>query len=74
VVKLVQICASSNDLFGLDGDGIVYQYNFSINAWMRLGHGRRDHEEPPSAPTEPPATRRAARDPTSTRRTNKANL
>ena len=47
MAKLIQICASENDLFGLDGDGMVYQYNFSMNTWMRLGHGRRDHEEPP---------------------------
>jgi hypothetical protein len=35
--KLIQICASQNDLFGLDGDGMVYQYNFSSSAWIELG-------------------------------------
>jgi hypothetical protein len=42
MAKLIQICASANDLFGLDGDGVAYQYNFKTNNWMRLGHGRRD--------------------------------
>ena len=39
-MKLLQICASENDLFGLDSDGMVYQYNFKTNTWMRLGRGR----------------------------------
>jgi hypothetical protein len=43
MAKLVQMCASANDLFGLDGDGVAYQYNFKTDNWMRLGHGRRDH-------------------------------
>jgi hypothetical protein len=43
MAKLVQICASANDLFGLDADGAVYQYNFKTDKWMGLGHGRRDH-------------------------------
>ena len=47
---LIQICASQNDLFGLDGDGIVYQYDFNTNNWMKLGHGRRDRGE--SSPAE----------------------
>jgi hypothetical protein len=42
MAKLVQICASANDLFGLDENGVAYQYNFKINNWMSLGHGRRD--------------------------------
>jgi hypothetical protein len=37
MAKLIQICASQNDLFGLDGEGLVYQYNFSSNTWMALG-------------------------------------
>ena len=45
MMKVIQICASANDLFGLDGDGIVYQYNFSTNTWMTLGHGRSDRRE-----------------------------
>jgi len=35
--RLIQICASQNDLFGLAGDGTVYQYNFNSNAWTQLG-------------------------------------
>lgn len=30
MVKLIQICASQDDLFGLDEDGTVYQYNFGL--------------------------------------------
>jgi len=41
--KLIQICASQNDLFGLDGDGLVYQYNFSSHAWLKLGPAWDDH-------------------------------
>jgi hypothetical protein len=47
MMKLIQICASANDLFGLDGDGVVYQYNFSTNTWMMLGHGRSDRRDLP---------------------------
>jgi hypothetical protein len=43
--KLIQLCASANDLFGLDGDGMVYQYNFNTNTWMTLGRGRSDRRE-----------------------------
>ena len=43
--KLIQLCASANDLFGLDGDGVVYQYNFNTNTWMTLGRGRSDRRE-----------------------------
>ena len=39
-MKLIQICASQNDLFGLDADGHVYQYNFNTNGWKRIGLGR----------------------------------
>lgn len=42
MLKLVQICASQNDLFGLDRDGIVYHYNFGTNHWRQLGQGRPD--------------------------------
>lgn len=45
MTKLIQICASANDLFGLDGDGVVYQYNFNTNTWMTLGHGRSDRRD-----------------------------
>jgi len=42
MAKLIQICASQNDLFGLDGEGRVYHYNFKTNSWMKLGQGRSD--------------------------------
>ena len=44
MAKLIQICASENDLFGLDADGRVYHYNFKTNNWVKLGRGQRDHE------------------------------
>jgi hypothetical protein len=50
MTKLIQLCASANDLFGLDGDGVVYQYNFNTNTWMTLGRGRSDRRE--SSPAE----------------------
>ena len=31
MAKLIQICASENDLFDLDSDGVVYHYNFNTN-------------------------------------------
>jgi hypothetical protein len=42
--RLVQICASQNDLFGLAGDGTVYQYNFNSNSWTQLGREWGDRE------------------------------
>ena len=42
MAKLIQICASENDLFGLDSDGVVYHYNFNTNNWARLGCGTHD--------------------------------
>lgn len=42
MAKLIQICASQNDLFGLDSDGVVHHYNFNTNNWKRLGHGTHD--------------------------------
>ena len=38
--KLTQICASQNDLFALDSDGIVYQYDFKAKTWERLDESR----------------------------------
>lgn len=49
MTKLIQICASQNDLFGLDGDGVVCQFNFNTNSWMKLGHARADRGERPLA-------------------------
>ena len=42
MAKLIQICASENDLFGLDSDGVVYHYNFNTNSWVRLGSGTQE--------------------------------
>ena len=60
MTKLIEICASANDLFGLDGDGVVYQYNFNMKTWMTLGHGRSDRralsiDEGQTAPEQPGA-------------------
>ena len=43
--KFVQICASQNDLFALDGEGNVFQYNFTTQAWEKLV-ATRSHEAP----------------------------
>jgi hypothetical protein len=64
MVKLVQICASQNDLFGLGDDGVVYQYNFKTHNWLELGHGPDEHRElplgeGPSAGGQPRARTRA---------------
>ena len=45
MAKLIQICASQNDLFALDGDGIVCQYNFNTHQWMELGDARAERAE-----------------------------
>jgi hypothetical protein len=42
--KFMQICASKNDLFALDNDGNVYQYNFNAKAWVKLGTSRSYEE------------------------------
>jgi hypothetical protein len=55
MTKLIQICASQNDLFGLDGDGIVYQYNFNTNNWSKLGGG-------PTTSGQPQSERRSAKE------------
>jgi len=43
--QFIQICASQNDLFALDKDGNIYQYNFNAKAWVKLGTSRsyEDH-------------------------------
>jgi hypothetical protein len=45
MAQLIQICASQNDLFGLDDEGRVYQYNFNTSTWMHLGRGRSGQGE-----------------------------
>ena len=38
--KFVQICASQNDLFALDEEGSIHQYNFTAKAWEALDAAR----------------------------------
>jgi hypothetical protein len=44
--RFTQICASQNDLFALDEDGNVHQYNFNTRTWERLVASRSP--EPPT--------------------------
>ncbi len=44
--KFIQICASQDDLFALDEDGAIYQYNFSVKKWVQLDAGRSYEERP----------------------------
>ncbi len=48
MAKLIQICASQNDLFGLDAEGVVYHYNFNTNTWMKRDRRRCDDGDSPS--------------------------
>lgn len=45
-VKFIQICASQNDLFALDEEGNIYQYNFSAKTWLQLVTGRANEKRP----------------------------
>jgi hypothetical protein len=49
MAKLVQICASQNDLFALDDQGDAYQYNFNVRTWVKLIVDRNSEEEIPGA-------------------------
>ena len=49
MAKFIQICASQNDLFALDDQGDVYQYNFKIKIWVKLIVDRNAEEEKPGA-------------------------
>jgi hypothetical protein len=42
--KFIQICASQDDLFALDVDGDVYQYNFTTKTWVKLIPSRSSEE------------------------------
>lgn len=44
MTKFIQICASQNDLFGLDDVGDVYQYNFNTKTWVQLARERSSDE------------------------------
>jgi hypothetical protein len=41
--KFIQICASQDDLFALDVEGNIYQYNFNEKTWGKLV-ASRSHE------------------------------
>jgi hypothetical protein len=43
--KFIQICASQDDLFALDQEGKIYQYNFNAKTWIEL-IANRSHEGP----------------------------
>jgi hypothetical protein len=43
--KFIQVCASQNDLFALDEEGDVHQYNFTAKTWERLV-GSRTQQSP----------------------------
>ena len=49
MTKFIQICASQNDLFGLDDQGDVFQYNFKVKTWLKLIVERNSEEERPAA-------------------------
>ena len=36
MAKFIQLCASQDDLFTLDDEGAVYQYNFNTKTWVKL--------------------------------------
>jgi hypothetical protein len=36
MAKFIHICASQDDLFALDDEGQVYQYNFQAMTWVKL--------------------------------------
>jgi hypothetical protein len=42
MAKLIQICASQNDLFALDEEGEVHQYDFKRKVWVKLAPGRAE--------------------------------
>jgi hypothetical protein len=44
----IQICASQNDLFALDAEGNIFQYNFTSQTWEKLA-ATRSRESPARA-------------------------
>jgi hypothetical protein len=62
LAQFIQICASQNDLFALDGQGNVYQFNFNASTWEKLAasrsrEGPKRAEHTRSAETERPSRR-----------------
>ena len=44
MAKFIHICASQHDLFALDEEGDVYQYNFQAKTWVKLIASRSSEE------------------------------
>ncbi len=44
--KFTQVCASQNDLFALDEEGHIHQYNFTAKTWERLVGSRTEQQSP----------------------------
>jgi hypothetical protein len=44
--KFIQICASQNDLFALDEEGNIYQYDFKAKSWLQLVTSRDNEKRP----------------------------
>jgi hypothetical protein len=63
LAQFIQICASQNDLFALDGLGNVYQYNFNASTWEKLSASRSREEPRRSDHARPADTERPARRP-----------
>jgi len=51
MAKFIQVCASQNDLFALDDEGNVFQYNFNTKTWVKLvaSRAREEGTEPGDA-------------------------
>ena len=49
MAKFIQICASQNDLFALDQEGGIHQYDFNTKTWTPLALAPSDEG---SAPTD----------------------
>jgi hypothetical protein len=47
MAKFIQVCASQNDLFALDENGVVYQYHFNVKTWVKLSATRESEEKTP---------------------------
>jgi len=61
LAQFTQICASQNDLFALDGQGNVYQYNFNASMWEKLASSRSREGPKRTDHTRPAETGRARR-------------
>lgn len=55
MAKFIQVCASQNDLFALDDEGDVFQYNFNTKTWIKLLASRAHEGVKTSQATRPGA-------------------